>query len=151
MNKKVIHLIPPAQLQILNERHNERLQEKRVSHPNYNSLVHNFQLYREANQNHLQLSRQALTNINKENQQTVNLKFFNIAKSNNYDPTNIFGPYIQSNNTSANFGRQIMPPRHLKCPFGLKKKGINNLKNIYIYNINIYIIELFIILAAAPN
>ena len=42
-------------------------------------------------------------------------KYFKISKSSDFQTSNVFGPYIQTDKCLPNHGRHIIPPRTLKC------------------------------------
>ena len=64
-------------------------------------------------------------------------KYFNIAKTSNFQTSNVFGPYIQIDKSLPNHGRHIIPPRTLKCEYcnalvwAQERTGGTNKKPIY--------------------
>ena len=119
LNKAKIHLLSPQQLSLINQAHNDRLLKLRIDkiQTNHDQLLQNNQLYRLNNKEHVRLKRLTFENILKENKEKENELYFNIAKSNNFDISKIFGKYVQINSSLPNYGRHIMPQRSIKCSF----------------------------------
>ncbi len=72
-------------------------------------------MYRNNSHLHIQEQRNARDIINKENLPNVLNKFLNKARQTNFSISDIFGKYVQIENSQPNYGRHIMPPRNTSC------------------------------------
>lgn len=104
LNKSKIHLLSKEKIAELNKSYQEKI--KRRDQLNY--------IY---NKDHHDFIRNDRDVINKENIINENIQFLNIGRKENFKTEDVFGEYIQNEKSKPNYGRHIMPPRHLICEY----------------------------------
>ena len=119
LNKCRIHLIEPSLLLYINYQHDERVRNAQNVYLTENRVqrLNDLQHYRACNKEQSNIQRKENDNIRKESQNVENQKYFNNARSDNFQIANIIGKYVQIENNSTNFGRHIIPKRTQQCQF----------------------------------